>query len=354
VLIIVAVLMPRGLVGLYRDALTRWWPRTPALPPMTDVLAVLGLRPRAAVPGETRTRPSLEPLPSAGRPRHRRASRAAGADRADRADTTSAGTAALTVRDARRHFGGVAAIDGVDLVVERGKIHALIGPNGSGKTTLLNLITGFYSLDAGAIHLGTTRLDTKRGPVPVARLGVARTFQTPKLSPLDTVVANVLNGADQRSRGALFATLLHTRRARAEDRLAMGTAYAVLDDVGLYPRSADPVGNVPHGTLRLVEISRAVAADPLFVLLDEPAAGLSLGEAEQLKDAIRRIAGAGLGVLIVEHNLPVVFDIADVVTVLHEGKVISTGSPAAVSSDPEVVRVYIGRRQRGPARTPTL
>jgi ABC-type branched-subunit amino acid transport system ATPase component len=250
----------------------------------------------------------------------------------------------LTVQGARRHFGGVAAIDGVDLVVERGQIHAIIGPNGSGKTTLLNLITGYYALDAGTISIGATRLDTLRGTVPVARLGVARTFQTPKLNPFETAMGNVLSGADQRSRGTLVGTLFHTRRARADDRLAIATSFAVLNDVGLFTRSLDLTEMVPHGTLRLLEIARAMAADPMFVLLDEPAAGLSLGEAESLKAAVRTMARAGLGVLIVEHNLPVVFDIADVVTVLDEGRVISRGTPHRVSQDPGVIRVYIGRR----------
>jgi ABC-type branched-subunit amino acid transport system ATPase component len=251
----------------------------------------------------------------------------------------------MVVTDARRRFGGVVAVDGVDLVVERGKIHALVGPNGSGKTTLLNLITGYYSLDGGTIRIGDTRLDRLRGTVPVARLGVARTFQTPKLNPYETVLGNVITGADQRSKGKLLGSLFHTRRARSDDRKAMGTSFAVLNDVGLVTSSFDIAGLIPHGTQRLLEISRSIASDPMFVLLDEPAAGLSVGEAEYLKDAVRTMARAGLGVLIVEHNLPIVFDVAEEVTVLDEGKVIARGTPEEVSRDPEVIRVYIGRRK---------
>ena len=237
------------------------------------------------------------------------------------------------------------AVDGVDLTVERGKIHALVGPNGSGKTTLLNLITGYYSLDGGSIAVGDRRLDTLKGTVPVARLGIARTFQTPKLNQFETALGNVFAGADRTSLGPLLGTLFHTPRARRDDRKAMAASFVALGDVGLVTNAFDMAGLIPHGTQRLLEIARAMALRPMFVLLDEPAAGLSPAEAEVLKDAVRMMARAGLGVLIVEHNLPIVFDIADEVTVLDEGQVIATGTPAEVSRDPVVVRVYIGRQR---------
>jgi ABC-type branched-subunit amino acid transport system ATPase component len=184
-----------------------------------------------------------------------------------------------------------------------------------------------------------------KGTVPVARLGIARTFQTPKLNQLETALGNVFAGADRTSLGPLLGTLFHTPRARRDDRTAMAASFVALGDVGLVAKAFDLAGLIPHGTQRLLEIARAMAVRPMFVLLDEPAAGLSPAEAEVFKDAVRMMARAGLGVLIVEHNLPIVFDVADVVTVLDEGQVIATGTPAEVSRDPVVVRVYIGRQR---------
>jgi ABC-type branched-subunit amino acid transport system ATPase component/ABC-type branched-subunit amino acid transport system permease subunit len=314
VLILVAILMPTGIMGVLRDLLARF-------------------RPSAMAP------PSLEEL----------AAKAGGTDAADalaqRVAPAETDTPPLVVVGARRRFGGVMAVDGVDLTVERGKIHALVGPNGSGKTTLLNLITGYYSLDGGSITVGDKRLDTLKGTVPVSRMGIARTFQTPKLNQFETALGNVFAGADRTSLGPLLGTLFHTPRARRDDRKAMAASFVALGDVGLVTNAFDMAGLIPHGTQRLLEIARAMALRPMFVLLDEPAAGLSPAEAEVFKDAVRMMARAGLGVLIVEHNLPIVFDIADEVTVLDEGQVIATGTPAEVSRDPVVVRVYIGRQR---------
>jgi branched-chain amino acid transport system permease protein len=314
VLILVAILVPTGIMGLLRDLLARFRPRALAPPSMEDLAAKAG-------PGDG-TAALAEPVAP-----------------------TETETPPLVVVGARRRFGGVMAVDGVDLVVERGKIHALVGPNGSGKTTLLNLITGYYSLDGGSIAVGDKRLDTLKGTVRVARLGIARTFQTPKLNQFETALGNVFAGADRTSLGPLLGTLFHTPRARRDDRQAMAASFVALSDVGLVTNAFDMAGLIPHGTQRLLEIARAMAVRPMFVLLDEPAAGLSPGEAEVFKDAVRMMARAGLGVLIVEHNLPIVFDVADEVTVLDEGQVIARGTPAEVSRDPVVVRVYIGRQR---------
>ncbi|HWF23741.1 MAG TPA: branched-chain amino acid ABC transporter ATP-binding protein/permease [Acidimicrobiales bacterium] len=319
VLILVAILMPTGIMGVLRDLLARFRPSAMAPPSLEELAAKMG--------GDT----------------------AGGTDAADalaqRVAPAETDTPPLVVMGARRRFGGVMAVDGVDLTVERGRIHALVGPNGSGKTTLLNLITGYYSLDGGSITVGDKRLDTLKGTVPVSRMGIARTFQTPKLNQFETALGNVFAGADRTSLGPLLGTLFHTPRARRDDRKAMAASFVALGDVGLVTNAFDMAGLIPHGTQRLLEIARAMALRPMFVLLDEPAAGLSPAEAEVFKDAVRMMARAGLGVLIVEHNLPIVFDIADEVTVLDEGQVIATGTPAEVSRDPVVVRVYIGRQR---------
>ncbi len=318
VLILVAILMPTGIMGLLRDLLARFRPSAMAPPSLEDLAARMG--------GDT--------AGGAGAP-----------EVAVPMAPTETETPPLVVTGARRRFGGVMAVDDVDLVVERGRIHALVGPNGSGKTTLLNLITGYYSLDGGTIAVGEKRLDALKGTVPVARLGIARTFQTPKLNEFETALGNVFAGADRTSLGPLLGTLFHTPRARRDDRKAMAASFVALSDVGLVTNAFDMAGLIPHGTQRLLEIARAMAVRPMFVLLDEPAAGLSPSEAEVFKEAVRTMAAAGLGVLIVEHNLPIVFDIADEVTVLDEGQVIARGTPAEVSRDPKVVRVYIGRQR---------
>jgi ABC-type branched-subunit amino acid transport system ATPase component/ABC-type branched-subunit amino acid transport system permease subunit len=262
-------------------------------------------------------------------------------------DTDRAGQRAsppLVVRGVSRSFGGVRALDGVDLVVEPGRIHALVGPNGSGKTTLLNVINGFYRADEGSIELGDQRLDSLRAP-QIAGLGVARTFQTPKLLVANTAIDNVLVAADRAARGSLVGAVLHTPTSRAADRDGRMGAATALQRAGLIEASYTMAELIPHGTQRLLEMARAMALKPTFVLLDEPAAGLSAAEAELLTEAVRAMAAADLGVLIVEHNLPVVLGLADVVTVLHQGRVIANGTPSTVIANPEVIRVYLGRQR---------
>jgi branched-chain amino acid transport system permease protein len=250
----------------------------------------------------------------------------------------------LVVTDVSRSFGGVRALDGVSLTVEPGTVHALVGPNGSGKTTLLNVICGFYRPHGGTVTLGTRRLDGHRVS-EVTALGVGRTFQTPKLSTYDTVLANVLVGADRTSAGWRGASVLRLPRARAADRDAVRRAHVALERVDLDAEAESMATELSHGTQRLVEIARALALEPTLLLLDEPAAGLSVVEAEILTRALRSLADSGLSVLLVEHNLPVVFDVADTVTVLDEGAVLAAGRPAEVSANPEVVRVYLGTRR---------
>jgi ABC-type branched-subunit amino acid transport system ATPase component len=185
----------------------------------------------------------------------------------------------------------------------------------------------------------------------IASLGIARTFQTPKMLIANTVIDNVVVAADRSARGSLVGTVLHTRTARAADGQCRDRASAALAYSGLTSVGASLGELIPHGMQRLLEIARAMALQPAFVLLDEPAAGLSAAEVVHLSRAVRAMADAGLGVLIVEHNLPVVFGIADDVTVLHQGRMIATGTPSSVAANPEVVRVYLGRQgqAQGPA-----
>jgi len=250
----------------------------------------------------------------------------------------------LVVHDAHRAFGGVKAVAGLDLTIEPGKVHALVGPNGSGKTTALNLICGYFGVDSGEICIGEDRLDNL-SPDRIARMGIARTFQTPRLLASASPLENVVLGADRHAKGTLWGAVLHSRRSWVADRESTARALSLLRWIGVDNRALASAEVMSHGTQRLVEIARAISLEPKYLLLDEPAAGLSIAEVEVLSRVVRAVANAGLGVLLIEHNLPVVFGLADQVTVLHQGRVIAAGSPAEVSVHPDVIDVYLGHNR---------
>jgi len=256
----------------------------------------------------------------------------------------------LIVEGARRSFGGVTAVDDVDLTVNRGQIHGLIGSNGSGKTTLLNLISRFYSLDAGEIRIGSHRLDN-RPPYAVARAGVARTFQSPKLMLRQTAVENVVPAVELRVRCLGVESVLRLPRGIRVNRQARDEALVVLEALGLQHILAQEANALPHGTRRLVELARAIALRPSFILLDEPAAGLSPTELELLTEVCQNLARSGVGVLLIEHNVPMVLSIADTVTCLHQGKRLFQGTPAELRADAAVASVFLGIDE--PLETPS-
>lgn len=247
----------------------------------------------------------------------------------------------LRVRGLSKQFGGVAALTGVDLTIRAGTIHALIGPNGSGKTTLLNLISGFYPASSGSIvFLGAER--KKNSPDAIAREGIARTFQKPKIFPHLTVLENVMVGFFTRERAGLADAVLWLSRARADRRYSTERAEELLKFTGLYERRHDLAKNLPHGQQRFLEIARALTLDPFLVLLDEPAAGLSGTELEQLVELIARLKAQGRSVLLVEHHVNMVMQLADWITVLNHGMKICEGSPEHVRQSPEVIAAYLG------------
>ena len=247
----------------------------------------------------------------------------------------------LDVRGVGKAFGGLRALTDVSFGVARGSIKAVIGPNGAGKTTLLNIIARLYEADTGEVWLEHQRID-RLPSYRIVRLGIARTFQNLRLFADMTVLENVMVGRYPRTRAGLAAALLRTRAQRAEERAIAERAWALLDDVGLPDHAHERAGSLPFGQQRLLEIARALAAEPVLLLLDEPAAGLNVEEAAALGAFIRRIRLSGVTTLLVEHHMDLVMDISDEILVLDFGQVLAEGTPAAIRTDPRVIQAYLG------------
>ncbi len=244
----------------------------------------------------------------------------------------------LEVRDLRKAFGGFEAVGGVSLTVAAGQVTAIIGPNGAGKTTLFNLITGHVRPDAGAVRFDGRDI-TGLAPHDVCRLGVGRSFQRTNIFPRLTVFQNVQ-----------AAFISHRRRGldlfTPVDRLYRDETLALLASLGLLDRSGEMSGFLSHGAQKQLELGIALASEPRLLLLDEPTAGMSAVETRDTIRLISRIARErGLTLLFTEHDMEVVFSIAQTITVLHQGRVIAGGTPAEVRGDPEVRRVYLGERR---------
>jgi ABC-type branched-subunit amino acid transport system ATPase component/ABC-type branched-subunit amino acid transport system permease subunit len=250
------------------------------------------------------------------------------------------GAGRLVVSGATRAFGQVVAVDSVDLAVRPGTVHGLVGSNGSGKTTTLNLICGYTRLDSGRVELEGTRLDG-RPAHEIARYGVARTFQTPKLVEGFTVLENLLPAVDPAAGRMDVASALRLPAGRRWEKAARARAREVLEVTGIPEWEGHLAERLPHGTRRVVEVARALLLRPRFVLLDEPAAGASPHELEMLAGAIRAAAQQGVGVLLVEHNIPFVLDLAEELTVLHQGRRLASGPPS-ILRDPAIASVFLG------------
>jgi branched-chain amino acid transport system permease protein len=253
----------------------------------------------------------------------------------------NAGSSTLSLRGVTLAFGNVRAIDNLDLDVRPGEIHGLIGPNGSGKTTTLNVISGYYVAKAGTIRLGDKLLPQGR-PTLRARHGIARTFQTPRLIGEASVLQNVMIGGTIEGRASFVEALLALPRNRRDERTLNEKARALLAVVGLETLAEIRADRLQHSELRFIEIARALMLEPDFLLLDEPAAGLSGDEIERLAALIIAISRCGTGLLLVEHHADLIFDICDSVTVLNLGRVLAAGTPAEIRVHKEVVSAYLG------------
>lgn len=247
----------------------------------------------------------------------------------------------LSLTDVTKVFGGLTAVNDLSFVVDAGTIVGMIGPNGAGKTTVFNCITGNYRPEHGEIHFKGQNI-TGLKPHRIVELGIARTFQSIRLFGKLPAIENVLAGRHCRMHAGLFACMFHTPGMRHEEKAAVERCMSELEFVGLACHFADLASSLAYGQQRLLEIARALASDPVLLILDEPAGGMNDQETAELVKLILEIRKRGITVLLIEHDMRLVMKICEKLIVLEHGTLVAQGPPAEVRDNPEVVEAYLG------------
>ena len=250
------------------------------------------------------------------------------------------GEVLLEAKDVVKHFGGVHAVDGISVQFKAGEVHGIIGPNGSGKSTLISALTRYHELTSGSVTLLGAEADKK--PFKVARDGVTRVFQIPHLFERVSVLDNVLTGMYRRDKYSIFDAIFRTPRYLKANSRSVAEAKALLSLAGMLGMEELAAGSISHGQKRLLEVIRAVATEPKILILDEPATGLTQDEMHSLTNLIRTLAAGGMCVVLIEHNVAFLMDLADIVTVIQSGKVIAEGTPKEVQKNERVLEAYLG------------